>query len=182
MARKMVEFEPFEEPSGSVEVEESWGILEQAPTKPPKELEDWAASKAKHLTFVRDDAVLLSQESVYYRYPVLVSDLPESLRDTGKLSQLGFEDPSRWGGKLRRSDCVLTAQPLAARDYFRREVARQNADLDEYKALHEDRVREIIEANNAQSKNRLMEIRPENAGKISEHVLGGRDLASRAAR
>jgi len=139
-----------------------------AQTEIPKPLVEYFENLGCQVHFVWADARVLAQESTYGRFPVQIEDLPESLL---KEIRPWFEDWTKHGGQLRRSDAVVVYQSLEARDAWRLENIAQEKNR-EQSFLHQgDDIESRLRAAGLRGTVDASRVTP-----IADHIVGGPEL------
>lgn len=151
--------------------------LPRSLTSPPPEIEEWARSKGKQVHFALADSRLLAQESMYGRFPLLISELPDKLQTVaGKY----FDPPNINQGRLQRGDSCLVIQSLEERDSWRVEHAQIQMGLENAEQeLAERQNDEIRRTAKARGLRGMVELDPSGVPPVASHVEGGKDLYKR---
>jgi len=139
-----------------------------AQTELPKALVEHFENLGCQVHFVWANAVLLAQESTYGRFPVQVEDLPESLL---KEIRPWFEDWTKHGGQLRRSDAVVVYQSLEARDAWRLENIAQETNREQSFMHQGEDIEARLRAAGLRGTVDASRVTP-----IADHIVGGPEL------
>lgn len=139
-----------------------------AQTELPKPLVEFFANQGCQVHFVWADARLLAQESTYGRFPIQVEDLPDDLL---KEIKPWFEDWTKHGGQLRRSDAVAVYQSLEARDSWRVENIAQEHQREQSFMHQGEEIEARLRAAGLRGTVDASRVTP-----IADHIVGGPEL------
>lgn len=143
----------------------------------PEEMKDHFAGEGKELVLIYAHSMNVSQNRAYGRYPVLFSELPESLKRIAKMS---FDNPQKNDDLLLRGDCVLVAQSIEERDAWRgdaeaRLIAQEsNEDIG-------DAINELNDGYERAGGKALVSLDASRVPAVRDHVKGGEELAAMVA-